>query len=155
MRSPDRRRASGGETLSRAGGEATTAGAAGAAGNCPPSWRRRPVPQAPQAPPLVRRSKRIATARHARRARPTAGLDSLVEPGLYAVVALAAVQRRGARPPPRVPAPGCTRPSAAPRRCGGGAYGPDLPYALSDDYDPAEVRMMVPRPYRCAAADAY
>ena len=33
--------------------------------------------------------------------------------------------------------------------------GPDLPYALPDDDDPAEVRMMVPRPYRCAAADAY
>ena len=27
---------------------------------------------------------------------------------------------------------------------GGGAYGPDLPYALPDDYDPAEVSMMVP-----------
>ena len=37
-----------------------------------------------------------------------------------------------------------TRPSAAPRRRGGGAYGPDLPYALPDDYDPAEVSMMVP-----------
>ena len=45
--------------------------------------------------------------------------------------------------------PACPRPvpDATVRRAAqtwGGAYGPDLPYALPDDYDPAEVSMMVP-----------
>ncbi len=49
---------------------------------------------APQAPPPPRRSRRIAAARDARRARPTASLDGLVEPGLYVYVALALVEDR-------------------------------------------------------------
>ena len=92
-------------------------------------------------------------ARDARRTRPTASLDGLVEPGLYAIVALALVEDRAGAllcdVQVRAHRPACPRPvpDATVRRAAqtwGGAYGPDLPYALPDDYDPAEVSMMVP-----------
>ena len=97
---------------------------------------------APQAPPPARQSNRTAIARDARRTRPTASLDSLVEPGLYAIVALALVEDSSemshemcparcrcccatyrcahvCRTAPRARARYLTRPSAAPRRRGG------------------------------------